>query len=545
MAVIYLDQTATGKGGFTSALGQALGEGLSASLQQQQTANAVAAAKNMNPADRMAYLVQKLGPQGAQLADQITKAQVDQSTLSLNALKAVDQGYQNTVDKVAAANAPTTAKLAMQQQQAAVAETYARTIAAKAAAADDMAGAQSAQAQAQLYNVQAQVAQQKFNVLAGTMKAIQALGQSNGDPTQATNTLSNDPHFPGGNNGKLAPQLPGVPKENTDPASAVSQGQAVLGYQLGNMNQQQLNAAFPPDNVTPSITAGNKEQALLGLASGDMKTAGSALNYTKPLSIKMEERAPGIYQNYATYQDGNGGFVGRPIVQLKPTPQKTEQFAEGVDAWQATTQALSVLGQLAPGSRVTRQASNALIKIGIDPTQYGGNVNALYDTALQHANIAARNVAGAGGSIGFKNIQAITDTLPKYTDDANIKAAKLNAANALLDTAVKPAVLGLAANGMVVPPTLKDYFNSRDLLKKDVDALAGEYTIGDGSGEAGNPLAVGGNDENAGQGGGQGGDDSGDGTAVAPVGGGAATTPENDSTSDPFAGFSLVQPGDK
>jgi hypothetical protein len=550
MPVIYEDQTQTGLGGFATALGQALSGG----IQQQVTANAVAQAKNMDPQARSAYLIQKLGPEGAKLADSITQAQVDASTLTLNALKTTDASLQVQMDKLTAANQPTVIALANKKAMLDNAATQAETAARIASAANDYAGANAANAQASMYRAETAIDQTKANAQLEAIKGIHALAAANGDPQAASNLLSNDPQFPGGVNGKPAPTPPGGIKPNTDPSSVVNQAQTTLNYALGNADQTALNAAYPPDNVNGKLSQGQLVDAELNLASGNFAGAGTALQ-NKPLAVKMEERAPGVFQNYATYQNPDSdGWVGRPIYRPKPTPPKFEQLAQGVDSWLATNKALSTLSQIPVGGRISRQLQQQLVSVGIDPSQYGNtNTAILFDTVVAHASLAARNLAGAGGSIGYKNLQVITDTLPKFTDDPNIKAAKLNAGNALLDTAVRPAVLNLQASGYVIPPSLGQIFKDRDLLSKDVDQEAAGYLVGSGAENASNDGAGGlvtGADEGAGNAGdspvntGAGGAGEGGESGEGAGGGDGSTASGNDRTSSSSDGWTNFSASD-
>jgi hypothetical protein len=329
----------------------------------------------------------------------------------------------------------------------------------------------------------------------------------------------------------------------TDPTTAVNQGKTLIGIQIGTMSQADLNAAFPPDVVTPGTTKGMAMTALGYLSQGDMGEAMKSVDATTPTSVTPTERAPGVYQNFATYQDGTGAWVGSPRLQLKPAPTQFLEVNDGLSAWQATTGALNVLSQQNLGNRGTRQAAAMLTGLGIDVSQIGGDQAALYQTALAHAVIAATNIAGASGSRSQKIIQQIQNTLPKYTDAPDIKAAKLNAAGALLDSLVKPLVGGLVSSGYAIPPDMAGYYRSRGLDSKSITQLEGDYLKGMGAplpAPDGDPLDAGDDSVNSPPGGPDAAGGSPDGGAsappstVSPIGSNSPPNP------DPNAGWSIT-----
>jgi hypothetical protein len=474
--------------------------------------------KGMDPQARSAYLISKLGERGAKLADAMTQAQTDQLTQTNIQLKNIEQGYTNTTEKINAQNAPAAAQLALRAQAAAIAKTQADTLEAGAAANSDNASAQASRAQAGYYGQEAAMDQQRTNLLLEGSKAVMAIITAGNTPAAAT-LLAGDPNHPSAPTGAPNPNTPpGAPPSVTDPTTAINQAATTLNYALGNASQQQLNAAYPPDNI--QFTPGTPQKAA---AAGDLAQGkiGDAMTDLNPVpTITQEQRHPGIYQNFATYPDGTSGWVGRPRVQFAPTPAPAAQAADGVSAWEATTGALSQLSALAPGSRITRQVQQTLNEQGID----AGDVPAAYAAVTAHAVIATEQLMGAGGSRGVTVLNMIKSTLPKYTDAPNIRALKLRAADALLSSIVKPIVGTLNANGETIPPAMQTYFNSHGLMNKSMTDLANEYV-----GISGDPDVGNGGDGSGNSGPGEGGE--GDGAEGNPLAPEASTGSENGSNS--------------
>lgn len=518
MAVIYLPDPIGGIGALAGNLGQALGNVAGQTIVNKVTEHYVDQTKGMDPQARSAYLISKLGERGAKLADTMTQAQTDELTQTHLKLQNVDQGYQNTIDAITAKNAPAAAVLALKSQAAQVAKTNAETIEAGAAANSDNASAEASRAQAADYGAEAQLNGARANILLEGAKAVTAF-MTTGNTNDAATLLANDPHHPSAPTGAANPTLPAnAPTSTTDPTTAANQGAVLVGIQTGKANQQQLNAAFPPDTVNFTPGTPQKAAAVGDMAQGDI---GAALTDLNPApKIAKEQRAPGVYQNFATYPDGTSGWVGRPRLQLSPTPQPVAQAADGVAAWQATTGALDTLSTAAPGSRAFRQAQQILTGQGID----AGNVPAAWAAATAHAAIAAEQLTGAGGSRSVTFLNMIKTTLPNYTDAPNIRQAKLRAANALLSSIVKPIVGTLVSNGEVVPPAMVDYFNSNKLESKSMTDLSNEYV-----GISGDPEAENSGDDSENPGG-DGGGGGGGTTPGAPEPDGS-TASENGSTS--------------
>ncbi len=478
MSVIYVDRSQGGTAGLASDLGQLLGGSIGAGVTNSYTGELLAQAKGMSPEQRTAFLTSKLGPDGTQLANQLTQAQLDSQQQTLNAAKLTDVNYQNNIDKINAANAPALAALTLKKASADIAATQASTLASRASANYDNAGAAAAAAQAQLYHLEGQKTLIELNNESGIVKAMLGLVNDPTNPQATVDSLSNDPHVQGGNNGAPPPHVPGAPPPLTDPQGIVDQAQAVLQVSTGAASPATLAQAFPPDPPPKGISSGQAMEIGGYAAQGDLGQAGKALAAAQqPVSSKLTQRAPGVWQNLVTYQDGSPGWVGRPIYKPAPTNSKDATTANAISAWDGTVTTLSKLADpLAKSGRVNRTINKELISFGLTPILPGGSSAAAFEYTRQHAIMLAGAIERSFGGSRAQNLQnKVQDLLPKLGDSPKDAAGKVRAGQALIDIQVKTLVGQLSANGQVIPPELLDIYNRHDLADKSFSQLNDEY----------------------------------------------------------------------
>jgi hypothetical protein len=535
MAVIYLSPPIGGPGALAGQLGQAAGNVISQGVGNNFVAGLMQHAKTMSPQAAEAYLTGNLGPkEGGLLAQQLTKSVLSGQAETLNALKTTNEGYQNTIAQVDAANAPNMAKLALKAKAAQVGLIQAQSVGARAGAARDYASANAANAEAQNYSVRSHIAEMQFALNLRASQAIldsvqggsgatpattpktSGVGDSSGGgaaptPSTAVPQGSPTPQPQMGLSGNAVVAPPGTapttysantdhnPTNGTthlnqipDPRAPVTPAEksvadqvmqaAVNGYPPGVLRQ-----IYKPSTSQPGLTPGAKLQVETAALSGKPEAAAAALNKAQtPIKTEIVQRAPGVKQNALVYADGTVKFVGNPILALAPTPPAVSEASSGLQMWNTTTSALEMLSQ--PGMLGNR-AQRTINKMAVDNGWFlpsvvpGGNKAeenaALYQAVYSHALLAAGSMLkGLGTSRSKAVLQQLHELLPTMNMAPQIRAARLQASRALINQNVKMEFGTLVANGQAVPPQMADYVKEHDLLNRSMSSLADDYVKG-------------------------------------------------------------------
>jgi len=470
----------------------ALGKGLADVFAQNAQRQALTDSANMPPEQQAQFLMQKLGPKGAEFVNQLmhiksAEAEIARSTAET---KRADVLMQSDEFKVAH-------QQEMLDEQKKL--NAARIGAERASAAGS--GAAAAMHMQQIKESQFRLEQlQKTSAFEDVMRTqmMQDLAGSSGGQSSGTP--------------RVQPQ-----SQEGQPPAATPIPTDVSGASERSVSTQGDEGATPPSGQTDSGDQSiEKTLALIhSFEQGGDPTQGQALkpvaltvdqkreilahmvknDFAGAMKVKNEAQLPtrtekrdiggtGFEAEFAMFPNGTQQMVpGSLQDKRKPADQQLRQMAGGALLWSQSNDILKSLSNADPDSSGSDVLGNAAVKrldsllqrAGMQPIG-GAEVRSYreaYTAISQHNVFALRSLLGSRAAQQLVN--QLQDMSAKPTDTKEIRNAKFKATEITAETFIKNEVETSIAGKQQVPPALLQVYEKKGLDRRSMDSLQREY----------------------------------------------------------------------